>query len=215
MKLKSEAILFSGKDEENKDPSNTPSIVHLHFSPFDASCFRSHLLDVSCLRSRVSQSVTRADGKGWCTTFWYDSPQPDFLLLSKPIVHVYTNILSTLSRLFRKSDLFQQPISQLSSKLCVFLTWSHHCFFPPQLIPEPLSCNSDFILLIQWKPHINFSQFVWVWASRTLSCPQLDFLSTGPLYLRISIQLSSKKIQVIACCFCFFKTRAFRFVLLI
>lgn len=131
MKLKREIILFSGKDEENKDPSNTPCIVHLHFSPFDASCFRSHLLDVSCLWSRVSQSVTRADGKGWCTTFWYDSPQPDFLLLSKPIVHVYTNILSTLSRLFRKSDLFQQPISQLSSKLCVFLTWSHHCFFPP------------------------------------------------------------------------------------
>lgn len=146
MKLKSEAILFSGKDEENKDPSNTPSIVHLYFSPFDASCFRFHLLVVSCLWSRVSQSVTRADGKGWYPTFWYDSPQPDFLLFSKPIVHLYTKILSTLSRLFRKSDLFQQPISQLSSKLCVFLTWSHHCS-PPNLFQShyPATLTSSYL----------------------------------------------------------------------
>lgn len=86
MKLKSEAILFSGKYEENKGPSNTSCIVQLHFSPFDASCFRFHLLAVSCLWSRASRLHGQM-GK--------DDIQPSDMIALSLIFFCFLNQLST------------------------------------------------------------------------------------------------------------------------
>lgn len=93
MKLKRETILFSGKDEENKDPSNTSCIIQLHFSPFSASNFRFHLLAISCLSSCVSSRASRASQSHG--QMGKDDIQPSDMIALSLIFFCFLNQLST------------------------------------------------------------------------------------------------------------------------
>lgn len=172
MKLKSETILFSGKDEENKDPSNTSCIIQLHSSPFDASSFRFYLLAISCPWSCAARSHGQM-GK--------DDIQPSemialsliFFVFWSSCPHLCEHIVHPILTLQKEADLFQQPISQLSSKLCVFLTWS-------LTVPLHNLCQSQHpaTLTLSYLPSENLtstSQFAWVLSFKDLVLSSAGF----------------------------------------